>query len=317
MSATLSLGRSGLRLALPLLFLTLVVIFALAAPGFLSQGNLLSLLLNNGLVPALVALGLTYAIAAGGIDLSVGIALDLAAFGCIALLNAGCPLAVALAGGLGLGLLVGLANALLVAGVGLSPFLASLGLLFIGTSLQQLLSEGGLPLYLRPEVRPAASSWLGVSAAVWTVLLLAMLYGLVLARGRLGRALLALGNQPLVARYSGLALRRLALWTCLATALAAAVAGILLALRIDAYVPLSGNAYLINGIGAVFIGASLNRHGRPNVPGSLLGVLLLAVTANGLLLVGWNFYWQQVATGLLILLVLTLNQLARRRDAAR
>lgn len=316
MSATLSLGRSGLRLALPLLFLTLVVIFALAAPGFLSQGNLLSLLLNNGLVPALVALGLTYAIAAGGIDLSVGIALDLAAFGCIALLNAGCPLAVALAGGLGLGLLVGLANALLVAGVGLSPFLASLGLLFIGTSLQQLLSEGGLPLYLRPEVRPAASSWLGVSAAVWTVLLLAMLYGLVLARGRLGRALLALGNQPLVARYSGLALRRLALWTCLATALAAAVAGILLALRIDAYVPLSGNAYLINGIGAVFIGASLNRHGRPNVPGTLLGVLLLAVAANVLLLVGWNFYWQQVATGLLILLVLTLNQLARRRDAA-
>lgn len=317
MSATIALGRPGLRLALPLLFLTLVVVFALAAPGFLSQGNLLSLLLNNGLVPALVALGLTYAIAAGGIDLSLGIALDLAAFGCIALLNAGWPLAVALAGGLGLGLLVGVANALLVAGVGLSPFLASLGLLFIGTSLQQLLSEGGLPLYLKPEFRPAASNWLGVPAAVWTVLLLAGVYGLVLARGRLGRALLAVGSQPLVARYSGLALRRLALWTCLATALAAAVAGMLLALRIDAYVPLSGNAYLINGIGAVFIGASLNRHGRPNVPGTLLGVLLLAVAANGLLLVGWNFYWQQVATGLLILLVLTLNQLARRHDASR
>ncbi|WKN21250.1 ABC transporter permease [Azotobacter vinelandii] len=306
--------RAALRLALPALFVAILAFFALAAPGFLSLGNLSSLLLNNFVLLAMVAIGMTCAIAAGGIDLSVGTALDFSALAFVALLNAGSGLPLALGGALLAGTLVGAGNAGLIAGLRISPFLASLGSLFIGTSAQQLLSDGGQPNYLAPEARPdlAGARFFGVPLPLLAVAALAAVYGLALARGRFGRQVLALGNQPLVARYSGLAERRIAAWVFVAGAFACALAGILLAATVNAYVPMSGNAFLMNAIGAVFIGATLNRHGRANVPGTLLGVLFLNVTANGLLLIGWNFYWQQVATGALILLVLVFSFVGRR-----
>ncbi|MCF5499010.1 ABC transporter permease subunit, partial [Pseudomonas syringae] len=143
-------------------------------------------------------------------------------------------------------------------------------------------------------------------------------YGLVLARGRLGREILAVGTQPQLAYYSGLSTRRIAALVFVGSALACSVAGIVLSSTVNAYVPMSGNAYLINAIGAVFIGTTLSRQARPNIVGTLLGVLFINVIANGLLLIGWNFYWQQVATGALIFVVLAFSFASRHllRNAA-
>ncbi|AUG05491.1 ABC transporter permease [Pseudomonas sp. S09G 359] len=300
--------RVVLPLTLPAVFVFIVVVFAVQAPGFLSAGNLQSLLLNNFVLLAIVAIGMTYAVAAGGIDLSVGTALDFASFSFVVLLNGGHGWAVAVTGALGAGLLVGLVNAGLIAGLRISPFLATLGTLFIGTSAQQLLSDGGQPIYLAEGLKP---EFVGLTPLL-IVLALALFYGLALARGRLGRELLAQGTQPLLAYYSGLSVRRIVTVVALATALACAVAGVLLSATVSAYVPLSGNAFLLNAIGAVFIGTTLSRQGRANIPGTLLGVLFINVIANGLLLIGWNFYWQQVATGVLIFVVLAFSFASRR-----
>lgn len=300
--------RVLLPLTLPLVFAVIVLVFALQAPGFLSGGNLKSLVLNNFVLLAIVAIGMTYAVAAGGIDLSVGTALDFASFSFVVLLNGGHGWAVAATGALVAALLVGVVNAGLIAGLRISPFLATLGTLFIGTSAQQLLSDGGQPIYISQGVKPELT---GLTALL-IVLGLALFYGLVLARGRLGRELLAQGIQPLLAYYSGLSVQRIVTVVALATALACGVAGVLLSSTVSAYVPLSGNAFLLNAIGAVFIGTTLSRQGRANVPGTLLGVLFINVIANGLLLIGWNFYWQQVATGVLIFVVLAFSFASRR-----
>jgi ribose transport system permease protein len=205
-------------------------------------------------------------------------------------------------------------NAVLIAGLRITPFLATLGTFFIGTSVQQLLSEGGQPIYIGQNALPGITgqSLLGLPLPVWLVAGVALVYGVILARGRLGREILAVGTQAQLARYSGLSIRLIALQVFIASALACAVAGILLSSTVNAYVPMSGNAYLINAIGAVFMGTTLSRTGRANVPGTLLGVLFINVIANGLLLIGWNFYWQQVATGGLILLVLAFSFACRR-----
>ncbi|PQZ92580.1 MULTISPECIES: ABC transporter permease [Pseudomonas] len=300
--------RALLPLALPLVFALIVLVFAVQAPGFLSSGNLKSLVLNNFVLLAIVAIGMTYAVAAGGIDLSVGTALDFASFSFVVLLNGGHGWAFAATGALAAALLVGVVNAGLIAGLRISPFLATLGTLFIGTSAQQLLSDGGQPIYIVQGLKPELS---GLTPLL-IVLGLALFYGLALARGRLGRELLAQGTQPLLAYYSGLSVRRIVSVVALATALACGVAGVLLSSTVSAYVPLSGNAFLLNAIGAVFIGTTLSRQGRANIPGTLLGVLFINVIANGLLLIGWNFYWQQVATGVLIFGVLTFSFASRR-----
>jgi ribose transport system permease protein len=300
--------RALLPLTLPLVFALIVAVFAVQAPGFLSAGNLHSLLLNNFVLLAIVAIGMTYAVAAGGIDLSVGTALDFASFSFVVLLNGGHGWAVAATGALVAALLVGVFNAGLIAGLRISPFLATLGTLFIGTSAQQLLSDGGQPIYIAQDVKPELT---GLTPLL-IVLGLALFYGLALARGRLGRELLAQGTQPLLSYYSGLSVRRIVTVVALATALACGVAGVLLSSTVSAYVPLSGNAFLLNAIGAVFIGTTLSRQGRANIPGTLLGVLFINVIANGLLLIGWNFYWQQVATGVLIFVVLTFSFASRR-----
>jgi ribose transport system permease protein len=99
--------RALLPLTLPLVFALIVAVFAVQAPGFLSAGNLHSLLLNNFVLLAIVAIGMTYAVAAGGIDLSVGTALDFASFSFVVLLNGGHGWAVAATGALVAALLVG------------------------------------------------------------------------------------------------------------------------------------------------------------------------------------------------------------------
>ncbi|MEK6292924.1 MAG: ABC transporter permease, partial [Paraburkholderia tropica] len=116
--------------------------------------------------------------------------------------------------------------------------------------------------------------------------------------------------------YSGLPVAAVVVATFVAGALIYGVVGLLLASMVKAYVPQAGNGYLLNAIGATFIGTTLSRTRRPNVPGTLLGVLLLSLVANGLLLIGWNFYWQQVATGVLIFAVLALSFASRRAEFA-
>jgi ribose transport system permease protein len=309
------LRASLLRFAVPVSFLAVVVFFSVASPTFLTPANFSSLLLNNFVLLALVAAGMTVTVAAGGIDLSVGTALDFSSLAFIVLLNGGHGLAIAIAGALGAALVAGVFNAWLIGGLRLPPFLATLGTLFIGTSVQQLLSGGGQPIYLAAGLHvPMASAHLvGLPLPVIIVAVLAVVYGLVLARGRFGRIVAAVGEHPSVAFYSGISARRTVAVTYVASALAAAVAGVVVSSTVNAYVPMSGNAFLLNSIGATFIGTTLARSARANIAGTLLGVLFLNVVANGLLLIGWNFYWQQVATGALIFVVLAFSFVSRPR----
>ena len=98
-------------------------------------------------------------------------------------------------------------------------------------------------------------------------------------------------------------------------ALICSSAGVILSSSLSSYVPVSGVAYLLDAIGATFIGTAIDEEGRPNVVGTILGVLFLGVLANGLNLIGVSFYWQAVAKGVLIFGALALGTLNRRRHA--
>ncbi|AJD44202.1 sugar ABC transporter permease protein (plasmid) [Rhizobium gallicum bv. gallicum R602sp] len=312
--------RKVARYALVVALLAVFAVFSIAAPGFLTTANLLSILVNNFTLLAIVAIAMTFAVSAGGIDLSVGTAIDFASFAFVSLVLAGQPVALALAAGIGAGALVGILNAALISGIGISPFLATLGTLFIGRSVQQLLTNGGNPVYLPPAGVPESFRFLGrgIVGGMPVPLLIAaaviLVAFVILTRSRFGRVVLSAGIAAGVVRYSGIPLRSYIAVTYVLVSAIAAIAGLVLTSTVTVYIPSSGNAFLLNAIGATFIGTTLSRHGRPNVAGTVLGVLLLSIVANGLLLTGLNFYWQQVGTGLLIFAVLAVS-FANRKAA--
>jgi len=313
-----NLARYGLIAALVGVF----ALFSILAPAFLTVGNLQSILVNNFTLLAIVSIAMTFAVTAGGIDLSVGTAVDFASFAFVSLVLAGEPVSLAALAGLAAGALVGAVNAVLLSVIGVAPFLATLGTLFIGRSIQQLLTNGGNPVYLPPSGIPDAFRFLGhgtiASVPVPLVIAAAVIAAsaAILAWTRFGRVVLSIGIQPSVVRYSGINLGIPVGATFILAGVIAAIAGLVLTATVTVYIPSSGNAFLLNAIGATFIGTTLSPLGRPNIPGTVLGVLLLSVVANGLLLTGLNFYWQQVATGTLIFAVLAFSFINRKTAAA-
>ena len=301
-------------------FLALIVTFSILAPAFLTPGNLRNILVNNVAILGVVAIGMTFIVKSGGIDLSTGVAVDAAGFGFALALSSAVagPLAISL--GLGAALIIGLLNVVLIAWLRLNPFLATLALLFIGQSAQRLLTGGGSPIYLGNrsynEVLAgiARSELFGVPLPVLVLIIVAAIAFVLLHRGRLGRAVSAIGSAPQTAHYSGISTTATLAKIWLIAALASGIAGILLTATVRSYIPMSGNGYLLDAIGATFIGTTLRRDGRPSVHGTLIGVLLLGVVRNGLLLIGWNFYWQQVGIGVLVLGVLALSYGLRRKE---
>ncbi|WP_341317655.1 ABC transporter permease [Paraburkholderia sp. IMGN_8] len=307
------------RFALVGALLAVIAFFAAFAPGFARPGNLADVLLNNFALLAIAALGMTLALSIGAIDLSLGTSVDVASLVFVLLSAHQVGVLPALLGGLVAALLVGAFNGVLIGGLGIAPFLATLGTLFIGQTVQQLATDGGQPVYLLNVALPplfnelAHGTLAGLPVPLWIVAVLAVAVHATLAWSVFGRQSIALGAQPGVARYSGLPVAAITAVTFIASALIYGVVGLLLSSTVKAYVPQAGNGYLLNAIGATFIGTTLSPARRPGVTGTLLGVLLISLVANGLLLIGWNFYWQQVATGVLIFVVLAVS-FAQRRD---
>ena len=306
-------GQLAAQATLPVALIAVFVFFALAAPGFFTTGNLRSLLVDHFVVLGFVAGAMTLVVIAGGIDLSLGTAADMASLAFAQSLLAGMGFTAALASALAAAVAVGLLNAVLIGVIGIAPFLATLGTLFIGQSVQQLASGGGQTLYLMNLRLPSAigfvahGSPLGIPMPIWLVgSCLAGLW-LLTERTVFGQRIAALGLQRSAARLSGLPVRRDTALVYVLAAGCCAVTGVLLSCNVKSYAPGAGGAYVLDAIGATFIGTTLHSSHRPSIAGTILGVLMLSVVADGLVLVGWSFEWQQVASGLLVLAILAIS----------
>jgi ribose transport system permease protein len=300
-------------------FAAVVVFFAIFAEGFLTGENLFNLMSNKVVLLAIVALGLTIVIGAGGIDLSVGVSIDLSSMIFIMLIAAGYSGTLGVIGGISAAACVGLTNAFLINKLKMNPFLATLGVLFIGQSVQRLSTQGGVPIYLtRPDFAApfdaiTRTTLFGLPTPMVVLGLCIIAVYLALHRSVFGRYVAALGAQADVARYSGIPVPFYMSMVFVSCAILSGITGILLSSTVRSYVPFAGDAFLLDAIGATFIGTAISAERRPSVIGTLLGVLLLAVMRNGLLLIGWNFFWQQVGIGVLVFLVLSLSFGLRKR----
>nr|WP_240354918.1 ABC transporter permease [Pectobacterium brasiliense] len=313
-------GRLGLsffiRYGFLVILLAFLVFFSLQNPIFLTLGNWGNLLQGSAVL-LIVALAMTLVVTAGGIDLSVGVALDFgAAFALVALKVYGLPWQAAVLAALAGGALIGLLNAVLIIHCRIKPFLATLGTWFIGSSIERIYTEGGGPIAYRrmaPQYHDLAVGDLwGVPVPIVIVAVLWLAYYLFFERTIAGKRIHAMGLNAPAALIAGVNVRRTMFWLLIVTSVTCAIGGVVLSANLRQFTPLAGQAYLMDAIAAVFIGTAFHAQGRPNVAGTLIGVLFLGMIANGLNLMGLNFIVKDALSGVILVLALALSFLQGR-----
>jgi len=302
-----------------LIFAIFALFFAWWNPTFATGQNILNIVENSSVL-LIMALGMTLIVATGGIDLSIGIALDFgAAFAVVAMRDYGLDGISASIAGIAGGMLVGLFNAGLIVGLRISPFLATLCTFFIGSSVQRIFTNGGGPISHRRM--PEEFRWLamgdvgGVPAEIIIAGVLVIACYILLERSTLGERIHAMGLQRSAAVVAGIRVNWIMIFVLVLTAAICAVAGLISAASIRMFTPLSGFAWLMDAIAAVFIGAAMHARGRPNVPGTLMGVLFLGMVANGLNLMGLDFNTKDALSGVILVGALMLAVVQRKMRA--
>lgn len=305
-------GRAARQMGLVGVLLVLVLGFGLARPVFLEGGNLLNVLLQSSVV-GLLALGQTFVLITGGIDLSVGSMVAVAAV-CSGLLSLSFSPVVAVLGGVAVGMAAGLVNGLLITYTQITPFVVTLGTMSIYAGLA-LIIAGGQAVYGIPEgfQNVLAGGIAGVPVPVVLLVLLTALGALALKYTKFGEYLLAIGGNAEVARLAGIPVRRYTALAYVMSGAAAGLAGAILAARLGAADPTLGQDLLLTAIAATVMGGTKLAGGEGSMFGAAVGALLIATLTAGLTTLNVQAFYQQVAVGAAIILALLIDQITRRR----
>ena len=300
-------------------FLAIVLFFWIQRPQtFMTLPNWVNITRQMSIL-GVVAFTMTIVMVSGDFDLSVGAMASLVGIVAGVSFQQGGNVGQAVALGLLVGVAGGALNGLLVAGVGISAFVATLGTLTVFRGLA-LYTSGGASIYGRAI--PSEFSSFGRGALVigeftipnlTLVAALALLLVFVILRYSIaGRRLYAIGGNMEAARFGGVRIARLRMLSFVISGLGAAVAGLMLFSRLSTAHPTQGEGLMLQAIAAVFLGMTMNEEAQPNVLGSLVGVLILGVLANGLTQMQIDTYIQQILTGVIIILAVTLSSVSQQ-----
>ena len=292
----------------------LVALFGALRPEiFLTSGNLTNIL-EQVAVLAMVAAVQTVVMVVGDFDLSVGALASLVGVGVAQLLVGGMDPVAATALALGAGLVAGAVNGLLVSYLGLSAFIATLATMTAFTGLALLLSDGSTIFGLPAGFVTLGQGRVGpVPVPVVVAVVLLLLVWFVLSRTVLGRQWYAVGGNAEAAELSGVNARAVRFGAFCVSGFGAALAGVVLTARLASGHPTAADPFMLSSIAAVFLGMTLSRAGQPTAGGTVVGLGIVGVLSNGLNIIQVNSYVQQVLTGVIIILAVSLSRLSRRR----
>ena len=305
-------------------FLIIVGVFWSQRPTtFMTVNNWLNITQQISILGVL-AFTMTVVMVVGDFDLSVGAMASLIGIVIGKMFEAEQPIFVAVIAGLGVGILGGMFNGVLVSYIRISPFVATLSTMTIFSGLALFIS-GGSTIFGR--IIPETFSAFGndgifirqidgrdVDFPFLTLVMLAalILIGFILERTVFGQHLYAIGGNPEASRLSGVRVRILRLIAFAVSGFGAAAAGIMLTSRLASANPKQGDGLMLSAIAAVFLGMTMSEEGEPHVLGTLLGVLILGVMANGLTQLNVDSYIQQILTGGIIIFAVAISSLSRR-----
>jgi ribose transport system permease protein len=290
----------------------LVVLLTIASPHFLTTANMVIVLRQAALL-FLMSAGLTLVVLTGGIDLSIGAVLGLAACVGAGFIAKGMVLTGILVA-LGAGLACGLVNGAMVAYVGIPAFIATYGMLWVAHGLGYVFMKGEVIHGFPAAFRTLGTGFVGaipVPVLIGVALLLAL--HVVLHITRFGRALYAIGGNAVAARLTGMPTKRYLVTVYALSGVLAAFAGLVVIARVNAADSGTGEELLLTAIAAVCLGGTSLFGGIGGIVGTAIGSLILALVVNGMNMLSIATFWQAFAMGVIVILAVLADVSFKRR----
>jgi ribose transport system permease protein len=315
LAATKKRARIGALLSLTLLALLalLWIVLAFSTPSFWTYNNITNLL-RQGAMTAILAIGETFVIITGGIDLSVGAVVGFTSVIIAWLLTHGYPIWGALIITLAFGLVIGVFHGFGITKLGLPPFIMTLATLTALRGIGLLITNGSTISITNTDFTGfSRGDFLGVPNLFWMVLVVAIPGYIFLHHSRFGRYLFAIGSNTEAARLSGVNTVRMIYIAYILSGLCAAFVGILLAARIGIGNATQAEGWELQAIASSVIGGTSLFGAVGSVYGPLLGSFILTTINNGANLLNVNSFWQRVITGVLIIVIVYFDGLRRRK----
>lgn len=293
-----------------LALIILMVFVSILNPTFLQANNLMNLM-RQLIINGFIALGMTFVILTGGIDLSVGSTLALTSAIFAGFLQNGMNTVLAILIAVGLGLILGLLNGLLITKGKLAPFIVTLATMTIFRGLTLVYTDG------RPIAGPkdnfafqflGKGQFFGIPFQVILFILAFLCLWIILNKTALGRKIYAVGGNEKASFISGINIDKVKIWVYVISSLMAVLSGLVLTSRLNSAQPTAGAAYEMDAIAAVVLGGTSMTGGSGSLTGTLIGILILGVLNNGLNLLGVSSFYQQIVKGIVILIAVLIDR---------
>ena len=296
-----------------IVLVAIMIVVGIANPVFVSQENIINIFRSTSFV-FIIGILMTFVLITGGLDLSVGAVMALGGVLSALAVTNGLPVFLSVIIGLAFGLGIGLINGLLIVKLNIPALIVTLGMMYVCNGLTLIITLGK-PVYPLPDdFKVMGQGFVGVIPNVVVIaIVLAVIATIILKFTRYGRSVYAVGGNRETARLSGINVNSVQISVYVLVAIAAALAGILMAGRLNSAQPSAGSGYELTVIAAVVIGGTSMFGGSGNVIGTFIGALLMTVIENGMLLLKISAYWQSFVVGIVIIFAVGLDQYRRKK----
>jgi len=294
----------------------LCVILSLLTPKFLTASNLINVARQTSL-NAIMALGASFVILTGGIDLSLGSVLAFSSVVTAGMLVQGTPTPIAILVGLSLGVFIGFLSGLIVAKLNVAPFITTLAMMTIGRGATKVFTEGKPITGLGNTFTFIGTGYVGpIPMPVIIMIIVFVSAWYVQNQTSYGRYIFAIGGNEEATRLSGVSTNLIKMSTYAISGMLAALSGLIIAARLDSAQPVAGDGAELDAIAAVVIGGVSLSGGKGRTSGVLIGALIIGVLNNGQNLLNVSPFYQQIVKGIVILIAVILDTLAKKKQAS-
>lgn len=295
-------------------FVIICVFFSLRTTVFLTPSNILTILRQISML-AILGAGLTVVMITGRIDLSTGYGTSLLGVFCAALMvDFGTPMPLAVVLTLLGGALIGLFNGYCISYLGIPDFIGTLATGFLLSGINQAYTKGhpisGLPASFKIF---GNTNFLGIPTMIFIMAFWLIIIAVVLSKTRFGRHTYAIGGNREAAMMSGVNVKFNSMMGYVFCGIGMGITALVLTSRMGSAHVTAGDTYLMDAIATVYLGGTAFKEGEPNLPGTILGALILGVLTNGMTLMNVEYYYQDIAQGIVILLAVIITSLQRSR----